>query len=120
MTDDVAKQYARRNTKDTLLWVYFPLECIKGCKGAFQVVNKGMCFLGFDNYIINISLDKVVDSTAGCKLLSFLDCYAGYHQIALKKDDQIKTSFIMPFGAYCYTTMSFGLKNAGATYQRAN
>ena len=36
------------------------MECVKGCKGAFQVVNKGMCFLGFDNYIINISLDEVV------------------------------------------------------------
>ena len=64
-------------------------------------------------------IDKVVDSTAGCELLSFLDCYSGYHRIALRKDDQIKTSFITPFGAYCYTTMSFGLKNAGATYQRA-
>jgi len=61
----------------------------------------------------------VVDSTAECKLLSFLDCYSGYHQISLKEDDQIKTSFITPFDAYCYTTMSFGLKNAGATYQRA-
>jgi len=61
----------------------------------------------------------LVDSTAGCELLSFLDCYSGYHQISLKEDDQIKTSFITPFGAYCYTTMSFGLKNAGATYQRA-
>jgi hypothetical protein len=60
-----------------------------------------------------------VDSTAGCELLSFLDCYSGYHQIALNKDDKIKTSFITPFGAYCYTTMSFGLKNAGATCQRA-
>jgi hypothetical protein len=64
-------------------------------------------------------IDEVVDSTAGCELLSFLNCYSGYHQIALNKGDQIKTSFIMPFGAYCYTTMSFGLKNAGATYQRA-
>jgi hypothetical protein len=52
-------------------------------------------------------------------LLSFLDCYLGYHQIALKEEDQIKTAFITPFGAYAYTTMSFVLKNVGATYQRA-
>jgi hypothetical protein len=64
-------------------------------------------------------IDEVVHSTAGYELLSFLDCYSSYHQIALNKDDQIKTSFITPFGAYCYTTMSFGLKNARATYQRA-
>jgi hypothetical protein len=64
-------------------------------------------------------INEVVDSTAGCELQSFLDCYSGCHQIALNKDDHIKTSFIMPFGAYCYTIMSFGLKNMGATYQRA-
>ena len=64
-------------------------------------------------------INEVVDSTAGCELLSFLDCYSSYHQISLKEEDQIKTSFIMPFGAYCYTTMSFELKNIGATYQRA-
>ena len=57
-------------------------------------------------------LDQVVDSTAGCVLLSFLDCYSGYHQIALKKSDQEKTSFITPFRAYCYNTMTFSLKNA--------
>ena len=32
-------------------------------------------------------IDKVVDSTTGCKLLSFLDCYSSYHQISLKEDD---------------------------------
>jgi hypothetical protein len=64
-------------------------------------------------------IDEVIDSTAGCELLSFLDCYSSYHQISLREKDQIKTFFIMPFGAYCYTTMSFGLKNVGATYQRA-
>ena len=64
-------------------------------------------------------INKVIDSTAGCELLCFLDCYPSYHQITLMEEDQIKTSFIMPFGAYCYTTMSFGLKNAGVTYQRA-
>jgi putative transposase len=63
--------------------------------------------------------DQVIDSTAGCVLLSFLDCYSGYHQIALKKEDKIKTAFFTPFEAYAYTTMSFGLKNAGATYQWA-
>jgi hypothetical protein len=56
---------------------------------------------------------------AGCVLLCFLDCYSGYHQIALKEEDQIKTTFITPYGTYAYKTISFGLKNAGATYQRA-
>jgi hypothetical protein len=60
----------------------------------------------------------VIDSTAGCDLLSFLDAYSGYHQISLYEPDQIKTSFITPYGAYCYVTMPFGLKKAGATYQR--
>jgi hypothetical protein len=64
-------------------------------------------------------IDQIVDSTAGSALLSFLDCYSGYHSIVLKKEDQSKTSFITPFGTYCYRTTSFGLKNAGATYQRA-
>jgi hypothetical protein len=64
-------------------------------------------------------IDQVVDSMAGCVLLFFLDCYSGYHQIALKEEDQIKTAFITPYGTYAYKTMSFGLKNAGATYQRA-
>jgi hypothetical protein len=63
--------------------------------------------------------DQVIDSTAGCDLLCFLDCYSGYHQIAIKEEDQEKTTFITLFGVYCYTTMSLRLKNAGATYQRA-
>jgi hypothetical protein len=64
-------------------------------------------------------IHQVIDSTAGCDLLCFLDCYSGYHQITIKEEDQKKTTSITPFGAYCYTTMSFRLKNAGATYQRA-
>jgi hypothetical protein len=64
-------------------------------------------------------IDQVIDSTAGCDLLCFLDCYSGYHQIAIKEEDQEKTAFITPFGVYCCTTMSFGLKNTSATYQRA-
>jgi hypothetical protein len=64
-------------------------------------------------------IDQVIDSTAGCDLLFFLDCYSGYHQITIKEEDQEKTMFVTPFGSYCYMTMSFGLKNADATYQRA-
>ena len=41
-------------------------------------------------------IDEVIDSTAGCEFLCFLDCYSSYHQITLKEQDQIKTSFIMP------------------------
>jgi hypothetical protein len=63
-------------------------------------------------------IDQVVDSIAGRSLLSFFDCYSVYHQIPLKVEDQIKTSFITLFDAFCYTTMPFGLKSAGATYQR--
>jgi hypothetical protein len=63
-------------------------------------------------------IDQVVDSTAGCETLCFLDAYSGYHQIAMCIADQLATSFITPFGAYCYQTMPFGLKNAGATFQR--
>jgi hypothetical protein len=64
-------------------------------------------------------IDQVIDSMTGCNLLCFLDCYFEYHQIAIKEEDQEKTAFITSFGAYCYTTMAFGLKNIGATYQRA-
>src|SRR5664279_1223940 len=63
-------------------------------------------------------IDQVIDSTAGSELLCFLDAYSGYHQIKMRESDQIKTSFITPYGTYCYITMPFGLKNAGSTYQR--
>jgi hypothetical protein len=63
-------------------------------------------------------IDQVVDSIVGCSRLSFLDCYSGYHHIPLKVEDQIKTSFITLFGAFCYITMTFGLKSVGATNQR--
>ena len=63
-------------------------------------------------------IDQVIDSTARCELLSFLDAYSGFHQIPLNPDDQIKTAFITPHGDYYYVTMPFGLRNAGATYQR--
>jgi hypothetical protein len=41
-------------------------------------------------------IDQVIDSTAGCELLSFVYAYSGFHQIPLNPTDQIKTSFITP------------------------
>jgi hypothetical protein len=66
-----------------------------------------------------LRIDQVVDSTAGSVLLCFLDCYSGYHQIALHPYDEDKTAFLTPHGIYCYKVMTFGLKNAEATYQKA-
>ncbi|XP_012836532.1 PREDICTED: uncharacterized protein LOC105957150 [Erythranthe guttata] len=63
-------------------------------------------------------IDQLVDSTAGCEMLSMMDASQGYHQIPLCLGDQPKVSFITSTGTYCYTVMPFGLKNAGATYQR--
>jgi hypothetical protein len=61
-------------------------------------------------------IDQVIDLTAECGLLRFLDAYFRYHQIHLTKADQPATTFITPFGCFYYVKMSFGLKNMGATY----
>src|SRR4051812_43617034 len=63
-------------------------------------------------------IDQIVDSTAGCDLLSFLDAYSGYHQIFMAEEDEEKTAFITPCGTYCFIRMPFGLKNVGSTFAR--
>ena len=63
-------------------------------------------------------IDQLIDSTTGHKLLTFMDAFSGYNQIQMAKEDQEKTAFITSKGLYCYRVMPFGLKNAGATYQR--
>ncbi|CAA0810399.1 Unknown protein, partial [Striga hermonthica] len=63
-------------------------------------------------------IDYMVDATAGHQLMSFLDAYSGYNQIPMHPDDAEHPSFYSARGLYCYVRMTFGLKNAGATYQR--
>ncbi|GJX47490.1 reverse transcriptase domain-containing protein [Tanacetum coccineum] len=63
-------------------------------------------------------IDWKVESLYGYPFKCFLDAYKGYHQIQMAEMDEEKTAFHTPHGVYCYTKMSFGLKNAGATYQR--
>ena len=63
-------------------------------------------------------IDQIVDSTAGHGMFSFLDVFSRYHQILMFQPDEEKTTIVTPHGLYCYKVMPFGLKNAGATYQR--
>ena len=64
------------------------------------------------------SIDALVDSALGCKMLSFLDAFSRYNQMKMHPRDECKTAFMTETCYYCYKVMSFGLKNAGATYQR--
>jgi hypothetical protein len=63
-------------------------------------------------------IDSLVDVAASSELMSLLDCYSGYHQIWMKKEDEPKTSFITPSGTFCYLRMPEGLKNAGGSFSR--
>ncbi|XBI11942.1 hypothetical protein VPH35_138889 [Triticum aestivum] len=62
-------------------------------------------------------IDQIVDFTAECDMLCFLDAFSGYQQIKMTVQDVEKTAFLTPCGVYCYTCMPFGLRNAGATFQ---
>jgi len=64
-------------------------------------------------------IDTLVDNTATSSLYSFMDGFSGYNQIKMTPEDMEKTTLITLWGIFCYKVMSFGLKNTGATYQRA-
>ena len=72
-----------------------------------------------DMYVMPI-VDMLIDSTTNNELLSFMDSFSGYNQILITVDDISKTAFRCPgsLGTFEWLVMPFGLKNAGATYQR--
>nr|XP_016504993.1 PREDICTED: uncharacterized protein LOC107822917 [Nicotiana tabacum] len=63
--------------------------------------------------------ELMIDATTGYEAMSFIDGSSGYNQIRMAQKDEELTTFRTPKGIYCYKVMPFGLKNAGATYQRA-
>ncbi|GKV01725.1 hypothetical protein SLEP1_g14266 [Rubroshorea leprosula] len=73
-----------------------------------------------DEYPMPIT-DLLVNGGARHKILSFMDGHSGYNQIFITDADVPKTAFQCPgaVGTFEWVVMSFGLKNAGATYQRA-
>uniref|UniRef100_A0A2N9FW52 Integrase catalytic domain-containing protein n=1 Tax=Fagus sylvatica TaxID=28930 RepID=A0A2N9FW52_FAGSY len=64
-------------------------------------------------------IDTLVDNTATNAVFSFMDGFSGYNQIKMAEEDKSKTAFVTHWGTFVYDVMPFGLKNAGATYQRA-
>jgi hypothetical protein len=70
-----------------------------------------------DNFTLT-KIDKIVDSTASCERMALLDCFSSCRHIWLCREDEEKTSFIIPFGMYCYLRMPEGLYNAGPTFCR--
>jgi hypothetical protein len=73
-----------------------------------------------DEYPMRIA-DLLIDRATGNKVISFLDGKARYNQIFMAKEDINKIAFRCPgfIGLFEWVVMTFGLKNAGATYQRA-
>jgi hypothetical protein len=63
-------------------------------------------------------INSLVDAVVTLELMSLLDCYSGYHQIWMKKEDEPKSIFIPPSGTYCYLRMPEGLKNARKSFSR--
>ena len=64
-------------------------------------------------------IDTQVDNIATNVVFSFMDGFSGYNQIKMAEEDKPKTAFVTHWGTFVYDVMPFGLKNAGATYQRA-
>ena len=64
-------------------------------------------------------IDILVDNTTQHKVFSFMDGFSGYNHIKMALEDMEKTTFVTHWGTFSYKVMPFGLKNAGATYQRA-
>lgn len=71
-----------------------------------------------DNYPVP-KMDHILQRVVGASRMSLLDGYSGYNQISVHKDDRDKIAFTTPWGTFHYAKMPFGLKNAGATFQRA-
>nr|GMC57973.1 Transposon Ty3-G Gag-Pol polyprotein [Ipomoea batatas] len=63
--------------------------------------------------------ELMIYAMTGHEIMSFMDGSSGYNHIRMAPEDEELAAFRTPKGIYCYKVMPFGLKNAGATYQRA-
>ena len=71
-----------------------------------------------DNFPTPI-IDQIINACSRHESFSFMDGFSGYNQIQIRKEDHYKNAFTIPWGTFAYRVMPFGLKNIGATFQRA-
>lgn len=71
-----------------------------------------------DNYPMPY-IDQLINDCVGSQIFLFKDDFSSYNQINISLSDQHKTTFICPWGTFAYKKLPFGLKNVGATFQRA-
>jgi hypothetical protein len=71
-----------------------------------------------DNYPLQ-KMDHILEKVVGENKISMIDGFSGYNQIVFHEDDKEKTAFTMPWGTFMYDKITFGLMNAGETFQRA-
>ncbi|KAM1693092.1 hypothetical protein COP1_032428 [Malus domestica] len=117
--DEIEKYYQLLlEYKDVFAWTYREMPSLDPIIAAEidKLIEAG--FIREDNFPLPI-IEIMVDATTGHEALSFMDGSSGYNQIRMALEDEELTAFRTPKGIYCYKVMPFGLKNAGATYQRA-
>jgi hypothetical protein len=61
-------------------------------------------------------IDEILDELAGSKFFSKLDFSAGFHQIRMTPEDELKTTFKTHHGHYQFKVMPFGFSSALATF----
>ncbi|RVX06657.1 Transposon Ty3-G Gag-Pol polyprotein [Vitis vinifera] len=111
--------------KDTFAWTHSDMFGIPPSMASQSLMSHPPRVLSSKRFHVSIwivfpypRIDQIVDAIVRHGMLSFLNAFSGYHQILMFQPDKEKTTFITPHGLYCYKVMSFGLKNAGTTYQR--
>ena len=101
-------------------WVYNPPVPVDKKQGTthvctdFRYLNRAC---PKDNYSTPF-IDKIIDECVGHEVISFMDGFSGYSWIQIRPQYQYKTGFTPPWGTFAYRVMPFGLKDAGATFQR--
>jgi hypothetical protein len=93
----------RKNTREIQMCVDFRYLKKASIKDKFPLPN----------------MDFLLQQVTGSACMSMLDGFSGYNQVLVVEEDREKKTFITPWETYAYARMPFGLKNVGATFQRA-